>query len=271
MIPAYIKDYIIKNRQHWPKVVKAAEWLNGTAIRMQSASRELVVAMYPERSDVAETDFVMRLNTTRRRIEEVLSRYRNDDASFKYFHGSPYQGLGILGIFGDRVCDYRFDDYELGKFIKSGDKVLDIGCNCGFLTILASYRTGCEGHGIDINPYMIEIGQIAAEHLRLSGRVHLRATRIEDYQPTALFDVVMSFATHWTDDKNYRVTIRAHMERMAALLKPNGTLIFETHCNDLNSPEFRTAMSELGDLFAFDGLYKKTDSDTRELYIMKRV
>jgi hypothetical protein len=118
---------------------------------------------------------------------------------------------------------------------------------------------------------MIEIGQIAADHLHLSDRVHLFATRIEDYQPSSLFDVVMSFATHWTDDENYRVTIRAHMEKMASFLKPSGTLIFETHCNDVGSPEFEAALKEIGDLFQFDGLYKKTDSDTRELYIMKRV
>ena len=205
------------------------------------------------------------------KIEGVLVRYRADPASYKYFHALPYQGLAIAGVLGDRMSDYRFDEYDLRKWIKASDSILDVGCNCGSMAILSSYRTGCRSRGIDINPYMIEIGRLVAEHLRVAELVTLEAGRLQSYLSAEKFDVVLSFATHWTDDNNYRVTIEEHMDRMASYLKDGGTLVFETHCNDVGREEFYAAMAKVRNRFDFDGCYKKTDVGTRELYIMQKI
>lgn len=199
-------------------------------------------------------------------IEAVLRRYRADAGTFKYFYGHPYQGLAIAGVFGDRLCDPRFDEYALREHIRPSDRVLDIGCNCGFMAILAAYRIGCRAEGIDINPYMIEIGRLVADHLGVGWLVRLHAGRLQEFRPDP-FDVVMSFATHWTDDENYRVSIREHMERMRSYLKPGGKLVFESHCNDVGQPRFYSALEGCRDLFAWSG-HRLVDGGHRELYVM---
>ncbi|MBN8532765.1 MAG: methyltransferase domain-containing protein [Rhizobiales bacterium] len=270
ILPDFILRRVAANRTHWPRLVHFAARINRIGLYLSAQSRILLKTIYPDTDFSAGNDFVVSQYALQAKVDAVLKRYQADPEAYKYFFGQPYQGLGIAGIFGDRISDYRFDDYELRRFIKEGDRVLDIGCNCGFIGILASYRTGCHATGIDINPHMVEIGKLAAEHLRISHLVEMKAGRLQDYNPETPFDVVLSFATHWTDDNNYRVSIEDHMARMAGYLKKGGTLIFETHCNDVGNAEFYAALEATKTLFSFDGLYKQTDSKTRELYIMKR-
>lgn len=271
MIPRFVLRTIQQNPKRRPLAVTVAGMLNNAGVRLLSGARELVNSIYGEARARPGDDFVIAGVELQNKIKAVLARYAADETSFKYFYDQPYQGLGIVNVLGDRLCDYRFDDYELRKFIKQSDRLLDVGCNCGFIAVLASYRTGCKSHGIDINPYMIEIGMLVADHLRLSDLVTLEAGSIHDFDPDP-FDVVTCFATHWTDDNNYRVSIDSHMQRMARYLRPGGTLIFETHTGDPGNPEFLSAMDNVnGTLFAFDGPYKLTDGGTRELYVMKRL
>lgn len=271
ILPNFIMRRIAVHRTYWPRLVRFAASVNRFGVYLTAQSRLLLKTIYPEASFAPSNDFVVSQHALQAKIREVLSRYQQDPKAYKYFFGQPYQGLGIAGIFGDRISDYRFDDYDLRKFIREGDRVLDIGCNCGFVGILASYRTGCRATGIDINPYMIEIGQLAAEHLRISHLVDLKAGRLQDFDPGPAFDVVLSFATHWTDDNNYRVSIDEHMARMASYVRTGGLLIFESHCNDVGNVDFYAALEAVKDRFAFDGLYKRTDSDRRELFVMTRL
>lgn len=270
IIPDFIARRLVGDRNQWPRVVRLSALLNRVGLYFLAQARISLRLIYPDGRYGPDHDFLVSQHALQEKVNAVLARYRADEAAFKYFFGQPYQGLGIAGIFGDRLTDYRFDDYELRSFIKPGDRVLDIGCNCGFIGLVASYRTGCQTTGIDINPYMIEIGQLAAGHLRIADLVELRAGRLQDYEPGPVFDVVLSFATHWTDDNNYRVSIDDHMARMASYLKSGGVMIFETHCNDVGNAEFYAAMEGAKRLFAFDGRHKMTDSDTRELYVMRR-
>jgi SAM-dependent methyltransferase len=249
-----------------------AAWLHHLGTLATAQARDATMACYLADANADTPDPMRDEQHLQAAIRDVLERYQRE-AKFKYFHALPYQGLAIAGVLGDRMCDYRFDEYELRCWIKPTDRVLDIGCNCGFMAILAAYRIGCHAHGIDISPYMIEIGRLVAKHLRIDDLVTLEAGRLQHFHPGPVFDVVMSFATHWTDDQNYRVSLDEHMTRIASYLKPRGKLVFETHCNDVNDagrPAFQTAMQGVKDRFQFDGPMKKTDSSTRELYIMSR-
>lgn len=270
LIPPGLLKAFGRDQKRWPQIVKTAAMLNRVGLYFLAQSRLALGGIYTDGRYTVRNDFLVGQEALQEKVNEVLARYRADESAFKYFFGQPYQGLAIAGVFGDRLTDYRFDDYDLRKFIKAGDRILDIGCNCGFIGILASYRTGCHATGIDINPYMIEIGNLVANHLRLDDLVDLHAGRLQDFKPERPFDVVLSFATHWTDDNNYRVSIEDHMERMASYLRSGGTLVFETHCNDVGHAEFYEALERAKQWFSFDGLYKKTDNDTRELYVMRR-
>lgn len=271
MIPQFLRDIIRARPSLRPFAVRIASLLASSGVRLVAASRETVNSIYGKNRENLNDDFILGMSDLHAKIKEILLRYRADTSAFKYFYGYPYQGLAIASVFGDRLCDYRFDDYELRKFVKPSDRLLDVGCNCGFIAILASYRIGCKSHGIDINPYMIEIGNLVAKHLRVSDLVTLESRSIHDFKPEP-FDVVTCFATHWTDDNNYRVSIDDHLARMASYLKSGGTLIFETHTADTGNAEFYAAVDATNNkVFSFDGVYKPTDGGSRELYVMKRI
>lgn len=250
-----------------PATVRIAALAHRVGVRLSSWSRRFLIDSSPFTRDASEPMLLQA--SLHREIDAILDRYRADKEAYKYFYGYPYQGLAIANVWGDRICDYRFDDYELRRWIKASDTILDIGCNCGFMAVLASYRIGCRSFGVDINPYMIEIGMAVARHLHVDELVQLDASNLKTFSIPPV-DCVLSFATHWTDDNNYRVGLGDHMKRMAGYLRPGGTLVFETHCADVGRSEFYAEMEQAKALFDFDGMHKRTDAGTRELYIMRK-
>lgn len=244
--------------------------LNRLAYRIAFLSRACVRFMNHHVTHAESDWFIHGLPALHTRIAAILERQRKEYGSYYYFYGHPYQALGILGVYGERSTEERFDAYGLRELVGPDDRILDIGCNCGFMALYTSFRTGCHAEGIDINPYMIEIGQQCANFLRIADRVSLAATRIQEYSAPQRFSAVLSFATHWTDDENYRVPLREHFERCASYLAPGGKLIFETHANDVGNAAFYEAIDTFSDLFSLE-LKRDTDRGTRHLYVFRRV
>ncbi len=58
---------------------------------------------------------------------------------------------------------------RLASSIKKGDRVLDIGCGTGALTLRAAGQ-GARVKGIDINPHLLEIARTRAEASNLDPR-----------------------------------------------------------------------------------------------------
>jgi SAM-dependent methyltransferase len=243
--------------------------LNALAYRLARLSRTCVRFMNHHVTHAESDWFEYGLPELHARINAVLERQKADYGNYYYFYGYPYQALGILGVYGERSTEERFEAYGLRDLIKPEDYVLDIGCNCGFMALYTSFRTGCRAEGIDINPYMIEIGNRCADYLRVSDRVCLAATRIQDFAASGEFSVVFSFATHWTDDENYRVPLRQHFERCAGFLAPGGLLVFETHAADVGNAAFYAAIDSVTDLFSVESK-RDTDKGTRHLYVLRR-
>lgn len=244
-------------------------WLNRRAIRLAAASRQCVRFMNRHVTHAESDWFVHGLPALHERIDRVLERQRKEYGSYSYFYGQPYQALGILGVYGERSTEERFEAYGLKDLVGPKDRVLDIGCNCGFVALYTSFRTGCHAEGIDINPYMIDIGNLCADYLRLSDRVKLTVARIQGFACQERFTVLFSFATHWTDDENYRVPLREHFERCASYLAPGGLLVFETHAADVGNAGFYAALEEIADLFVRESR-RDTDGGARHLYLFRR-
>lgn len=264
-----VEREILENAKYRHYCAALGAVLNGLAYRIAYLSRACVRFMNHHVTHAESDWFVHGLPALHKRIAAILRRQRVEYGSYYYFYGHPYQALGMLGVYGERSTEERFDAYGLRDLIGPGDCVLDIGCNCGFVAVLASFRTGCRAHGIDINPYMIEIGQLCADYLRVSDRVTLEARRIQEFSAPAQFTAVMSFATHWTDDENYRVPLREHFERCASYLAPGGRLIFESHANDVGNQDFYDAIASFTDLFTLE-FKRDTDRGTRHLYVFRR-
>jgi SAM-dependent methyltransferase len=244
-------------------------WLNNAAYRMAGASRACVRFMNHHVTHTESDWFVHDLPQLHRKIRSVLQRQRTEYGSYYYFYGYPYQALGILGVYGERSTEERFEAYGLRELIGPTDRVFDLGCNCGFMALYTSFRTGCRAEGIDINPYMIEIGNLCADYLRIADRVRLSAGRIQDLAAPGKFTALLSFATHWTDDENYRVPLREHFERCADFLVAGGLLVFETHAADVGNAAFYKAMDAITDLFSVEAK-RDTDRGTRHLYLLRR-
>ena len=269
MLQFLLKHFKEQNVRSW--VARFGSMMTGLAVLCLALGRRYVMQINKHCTDEQSDVFVPQKRDLHRKINSILARQRQDYASYMYFYGQPYQALGILDVFGERPSEERFDLYGLRDVISKDDTILDIGCNCGFMGIITAYRTGCSVEGIDINPYMIEIGQLCAEYLHLSDSVSLKVQRFQDYAYTKKFSVIFSFATHWTDDENYRVDLVEHLSKIHALLQPGGTLVFESHAADVGVPSFYASLERARHLFSWEGIHRRVDNNTRELYIMKNL
>lgn len=261
---------IIENSRYRAICARLGAVLNRLAFRLAGLSRSCVRLMNHHVTHEESDWFVHGLPVLHRRIDQVLQKQRAEYGDYYYFYGQPYQALGVLGVYGERSTEERFEAYGLRDLIRPEDRVLDIGCNCGFVALYTSFRTGCSADGVDINPYMIQIGNLCADYLRISDRVKLSAVRIQDFAAQGQYSVLFSFATHWTDDENYRVPLREHFERCAAFLQPGGLLVFETHAADVGNMAFYEAIATFSDLFSIESK-RDTDRGTRHLYLFRRI
>jgi SAM-dependent methyltransferase len=161
-----------------------------------------------------------------RRFAAVLARQKAEWPHYDYGEGYFYQSFSALGVSGLRSTEGRVQALNL-KALVEGKTVLDIGCNAGFVShsIAGAAR---QVTGLDVNPLLVEIARLAADHLRLSNTVFL-ASGFEDAPLTGPFDVVMSLANHSTYDGQTAHSLEAYFDRCHALLRPGGLLVFESH------------------------------------------
>lgn len=128
--------------------------------------------------------------------------------------------LGIrLLTFG--AVDRAYD--RLASRIEAGQRVLDIGCGTGALSLRAA-RQGAAVKGIDINVEMLEIAKARAREAGLEEKIDLREMGVAelDSENTASYDIVMSglcFSELNNGEMSYAL---AQAKR---ILKPTGLLI----------------------------------------------
>ncbi len=128
------------------------------------------------------------------------------------------QGLRILTLGRlDQVYD------RLASHVGQGQRVLDLGCGTGALTLRAAQR-GAIVKGIDVNPQMLEIARERSRAEKLVQSVELCEMGVAELENEAAdsYDAVMSglcFSELTEDELAYTVN---HITRM---LKPGGLLL----------------------------------------------
>jgi len=137
---------------------------------------------------------------------------------------------GLLGLGVNRPNSRMV--IEMAK-IKPGDKILDVGCGTGNLTLTAKKYTGESGlaHGIDSSQEMIDLARRKAK--RLSAEVFFDVGLIEKIAfSNATFDVVISRLVihHLPDDLK-----RQGIAEILRVLKPGG-LFFLADFNPPTNP-----------------------------------
>jgi ubiquinone/menaquinone biosynthesis C-methylase UbiE len=135
-----------------------------------------------------------------------------ESAPDRYDRGIRILTLGRL----DRVYD------RLTSRIQKGQRVLDIGCGTGALTLRAA-RKGARVRGIDINPQMLKIAQKRIDNEGFARNTELCEMGVAELgsEETESYDVVMSglcFSELSKDEVNYT------LQQIKRLLKPGGRL-----------------------------------------------
>ena len=115
----------------------------------------------------------------------------------------------------------RYD--RLVEPIRSGDRVLDIGCGTGALSLRAA-RKGAQVKGIDLNPEMLEIARKRTREEGLKDQVTYTELGVAelDQEPAGVYDAAVSglcFSELSPDE------IRFTLKTLRSLLKPGGLLL----------------------------------------------
>lgn len=127
-------------------------------------------------------------------------------------------GIRILTL---GKLDKAYD--RLTSCIKSGQKVLDIGCGTGALTLRAAQK-GASVKGIDVNVQMIEIAQKRAIKMNVAQNVEFCEMGVAelDSEKSENYDIVMSglcFSELSEDELIYA------LKEVKRILKPKGLLL----------------------------------------------
>lgn len=161
-----------------------------------------------------------------RSVNMILLESMENWSSHDYGEGYLYQGFRRLNFSGLRDTDTRINEMRLSALLK-GRNVLEIGCNTGFLCLAAS-KYARFIYALDINPYLIDIGNRCREFLGINN-VKLLNCAFEDLKHSQKFDTVLSFANHSTYDKNTRFKLKEYFQQCYDYLIDGGEFLFESH------------------------------------------
>jgi demethylmenaquinone methyltransferase/2-methoxy-6-polyprenyl-1,4-benzoquinol methylase len=112
---------------------------------------------------------------------------------------------------------------RLASRIEKGQRVLDLGCGTGALTLRAAQR-GADVKGIDVNPQMLEIAQRRANEAHLAHNVKVCEMGVAELgsEGSESYDVVMSGLcfSELTEDE-----LTHALKQARRILKPGGLLL----------------------------------------------
>ena len=219
---SYMK--IRKEKDTLSKADSRHDWLN--KVGFNAAEKEYLETCRSEMEGIIEkTDYES--------IQSTIDYIRILHGNSEQFgtRGLFYQSLPVWGIKGRRPTDLRIREYGLDSIV-AGKRVLDIGCNTGFLDIAltdkAKYITG-----IEYNQKLVDIANIVKDKMGLTN-VTFAQGDFNKYVAPDKFDVIFSFAVHmWIG-----MDPDAYVEKLLGLLDEHGYIIFESQKWSLDEQAF---------------------------------
>lgn len=137
-------------------------------------------------------------------------------------HWASLYDVVVRLLFLGKEREFREMVVELAG-VQPGDRVLDLGCGTGSLTMVAGARVGPGGevHGIDAAPEMIDVARHKAAKMEMEA--DFRVGLIEDIPfPDDYFDLVLSSFVlhHLPDDLKRKGFVETYR-----VLKPGGRFV----------------------------------------------
>ena len=169
---------------------------------------------------------------------KLKAHLKNQNEKWEHFIYSKqdgfYQGLDKINIKGSRSTEKRFNEYNIGSLFSKNKNVLDIGSNCGFVSLYTSEFVKSVT-GVEINPFLVKISNDTKEFLNIQN-VKFVCSTFEEYNTEEKFDIVYSFANDSTIDDNTTFNFEEYVQKISFLLSPDGLLIFESQALDVLVP-----------------------------------
>lgn len=140
-------------------------------------------------------------------------------------HFQPYQSMEIIGLDGERPTFYRIYKYGLKALLRKNSKVLDIGCNTGFMDLMLASQVESIT-GIEYDATLVNIADMVKDYLGIKNCSFINS----DFSKWIIdnvkcYDVIFSFAIHHWIDMN----AAEYVNCLCSLLNENGRIIFESH------------------------------------------
>jgi SAM-dependent methyltransferase len=161
-----------------------------------------------------------------RQIADLLALQQANWAD-SYVGGYAYQGYARLGISGVKPTESRLAGWEIADLLVPGSRVLDIGSNCGFLSLELARSVG-HVEAIEYNPYLVLVARAAQDALGIEN-VDFACGDFTEHEFSGGFDIVLSFANHQTIDQHMTMPFVDYIGKIHSILRPGGTLLFESH------------------------------------------
>lgn len=161
------------------------------------------------------------------RLNELRQKQMEEWGSIVYCDGYFYQGFDKIGISGIKPTEQRIRNYGIQNYFDAGKSVLDIGSNSGFLVCyLAEYFDEVEG--IELNPYLVKMGEATKKFLGLENVKFIRENFIK-HNFEKKYDIIFSLSNHHTVDGNLNINFERYIKKIYQTLEDNGILFFESH------------------------------------------
>jgi ubiquinone/menaquinone biosynthesis C-methylase UbiE len=166
-----------------------------------------------------------------KKLHKQLNVYRQAQISswnsFVYCKGYYYQGYLRIGINGIKPTEPRMENYSINNLFNPNGKALDIGSNSGFMVnYLSDYYN--EIVGIEINPYLIKMGETVSKYLNHKNISFVNSDFIT-HNFDKKFDAVFSLSNHFTIDGNLNMSFESYINKIYNVMNDGGILFFESH------------------------------------------